>query len=139
MSYAASTSISSLLGRPSPVGNKTAMSSISSVTLPSITLKNGSPLSAPRDDNVDGFAGLVPHKEGEEGEEEVVVGENEVEVVNSNSWREESTHSSVSSSTTSMHGSGKLSIAYIHTYIHTYMCSFIPFYINIHTIIAYKR
>ena len=69
----------------------------------------------------DGFAGLVPHKEGEEGEEEVVVGENEVEVVNSNSWREESTHSSVSSTTTSMHGSGKLSIAYMHTYIHTYI------------------
>ena len=52
--------------------------------------------------------------------EEVVVGENEVEVVNSNSWREESTHSSVSSTTTSMHGSGKPSLAYIHIYIHAY-------------------
>ena len=109
MSIAMSTSISSLLGRPSPTGPKTTMSSLSSVTLPSITLKsgNGSPLPAFKDDNVDAFAVLAPHKEGEEGEEEVAVGKGGGKVPKTRSWGDESTHSSVSSTSTSMHGSGK--------------------------------
>ena len=115
--YIAPNSSPSIFGRSS-------VSSVSSVSLPTIVAKNGSPVPAAKDtpvkDSSNSFAGLASYQEGNEAEEESGGGDgggsSSDVMMAGESWRDESSHSNLSSSTssTSMHGSGM------------YVCMYVP-------------